>query len=238
MRVCVNVDDYGYSKSQIDGTIYAFKNGVVTSTTVLCNQRDELMEYGMKRALEVPGLGIGVHLNLTHGNALTNGTTIQDHNGCFFHKSIICFETMDRKEIYEEWKAQIERFIVYFNRKPTHLDGHIHKYSLMEKNNIKDIVKQLAKEYGVECRGTNQRFVFYGDNLYDNFTIESYEQVVKDALEKKYEGIEIMSHPGFVDEELYEKTSYASQRIQELETLCSPQVKEMYRKYHLEKVHY
>ena len=41
MKIVVNVDDYGFTKSEVDGVIYAYQNGVVSSTTCMANMSDE-----------------------------------------------------------------------------------------------------------------------------------------------------------------------------------------------------
>ena len=61
MKICFNIDDYGYSKSQIDGTIYAFKNGLVKSTTALMVVKDEFINYGVEKSKENPELAIVFH---------------------------------------------------------------------------------------------------------------------------------------------------------------------------------
>ena len=64
----------------------------------------------------------------------------------------------------------------------------------------------------------------YGENEFinDNVSIEGLIQILE-----KYQNqdIEIMTHPGNCDLELYQKSSYSLDRVKELSILCSPGIK-------------
>lgn len=238
MKVILNVDDYGYTKSQIDGTIYAFQNGVVTSTTCLANSRDELMEYASLKAKENPELGIGCHLVLTLGECLTKGKTICEANGVFKHVSLEELEKEDPEEIYLEFKAQIERFIKFFGKKPTHLDSHHYDYGLMNGNFMRGILETLTEEYEInKGRGFNPDVLYVGE-LYNEFTIENFKKVLISKLNNKTLCVEQACHACFVDQEMFEKSSYTYQRVQELKVVTSNEIKEFYKENNIEKAHY
>lgn len=239
MKLCFNTDDYGYTRSQIDGTIYAYQNGVVTSTTMLTNISDENMEYALEKAKENPGLGIGLHLNLTLGKSLTRGVNISDEMGDFLSRDILekRWASLDEQEVYQEFKAQIERFIKYFKHNPTHLDSHHYNYILLEETKIKPVIEKLASEYGLDVRANNERFLYI--EIWDEtFNLENIESIIKDNLEKGVQGIELGNHVAFVDQELFEKSSYHYQRVRELQILCSDEMKDIIKKYKIELAHY
>ena len=56
---------------------------------------------------------------------------------------------VSQEELYQEWKAQIEKFIKIMGHKPTHLDSHHHVHLL--KSN-RDVVLKLAHEYDLPIR--------------------------------------------------------------------------------------
>jgi predicted glycoside hydrolase/deacetylase ChbG (UPF0249 family) len=59
------------------------------------------------------------------------------------------------------------------------------------------------------------------------------------ALEEhKDQDLEIMCHPGWCDLELYRKSSYAAGRVQELDVLCSEEVKNYVAENGIELCHY
>lgn len=238
MKVIVNVDDYCYTKSQIDGTIYAYQNGVVTSTSCLANMRDELLEYGAKKSLENPGLGIGCHLVLTYGNPVTKNKTLTHPSGRFYKQSEIDFSSLDPEEVYQEFKAQIERYIKFFGHKPTHLDSHHVGYSRMDTIGMRYIVERLRVEYGLPGGRQANKDILYAGSPYNNFTYDTFTDLIKTYMMEGVGCIEIGCHAAFVDQELYENSSYNYQRLQELKVLTSPEVKKFYEDNKIEKVHY
>ena len=230
MKLIINADDFGYTRGNTEGILEAYRKGIVRSTTALCNM--PWLEYGRDLAKDCPGLGIGVHLTLTLGKSLTGVKTFTDHQGNFLSKKDIGSAVLDMEEIYDEWKAQIERYIQVFGRKPTHLDSHHSVHDLNPKH--REVAMRLGEEYGLYVRRYGPyEFVpqFYGPSATEEHLIEVLE-------EYKGKDIEIMTHPGFCDLELYRASSYNTQRVQELSVLCSQKVLEYVEKNHIELTHY
>lgn len=239
MKVIVNVDDYGFTKSEVDGVIYAYQNGIVTSTTCMANMPDENLEYAAKKSVENPGLGVGLHLNLTKGDSLTNGKTISNPDGSFKGNMGIDYATCDREEIYQEFKAQIERFKKFFGRTPDHLDGHHRTYPRMDTNGIRDICKRLMDEYDIKGLGREANpNVKYDGCLYHIWSVESFRNIVEEEINSGIDCIEVACHVSFVDEELMNKTSYNVERLEELKVVCSKEMKDLYKELNLEKATY
>src|SRR5260370_23635187 len=61
----VNADDLGWTEGVRRGILEAFHHGIVTSTSLLAN--GAAFAGGVEAALSAPGLGVGVHLNLSDG---------------------------------------------------------------------------------------------------------------------------------------------------------------------------
>src|SRR5579863_7236158 len=61
----VNADDLGWTAGVNRGIGEAHRHGIVTSASLLANGR--AFDDGVKMAHELPGLGVGVHLNLSDG---------------------------------------------------------------------------------------------------------------------------------------------------------------------------
>lgn len=118
--VIINGDDYGYSKGTKTGIALAFKEGVLTSTSVMANlleEGDALNRIG--RYYEKPLLGIGVHLNLTYGKPLRpelfNGENFtrplrgQDPQREWLNSVWVEYFNKYRPEdVREEYRAQIQ----------------------------------------------------------------------------------------------------------------------------------
>ena len=230
MHLIVNADDYGYTKSVSDGIVYGHKNGIISSTTVMCNM--PYVEYGCSLAKECPNLGFGVHLNLTVGQPLTDNKTLCDTNGNFLDKVTIRKTQIDRDELYGEWKAQIEKFISVFKQLPTHLDSH---HSVHDFNEFQlDVSSQLANEYGIPMRRYSDyafSMGFFGDSV----SVRSLMQLLENNRNDK---LELMVHPGFCDLELYRDSSYNFGRVKELDVLCDSDILEYVNKKGIVLEHY
>lgn len=230
MKLIINADDFGYTRGNTEGILEGYRKGIVRSTTALCNM--PWLEYGRDLAKDCPGLGIGVHLTLTLGRSLTGVKSFTDAQGNFLSKKDIGSAVLDMEEVYDEWKAQIERYIQVFGHRPTHLDSHHHVHILNENN--KKVAMRLGEEYGlfVRCCGPYE-FVsgFYGPSATEEHLLEILEK-------HKGNNIEIMVHPGFCDLELYRISSYNTHRVQELSILCSRKVLEYVEKNQIQLTHY
>lgn len=227
----INADDLGYTGGVNAGIIDGFQNGIIRSSTCLLGA--DHVEEAARLAWENPGLGVGVHLNLTLGRSLTGGKTITDGNGYFYPgRTAVWSHDVDYHEVYLEWKAQIDRYIEVFHHRPTHLDSHHSVHDATEE--AERISRDLALEYGlVRRRYSPYRFVaeFFGQNASPETLIGIFE---------KYSGqdIELMVHPAYCDRELYEISSYSTGRVVELSALCSEKVKAYVREHGIELVHY
>lgn len=230
MKLIINADDYGYTKANTEGIIEGYKKGIIRSTTALCNM--PYLEYGKKLAEECPGLGIGVHLTLTFGDSLTGVKSFTDENGHFLPRKEIYAKELDMDEVYEEWKAQIERYIEVFGHKPTHLDSHHSVHDFNEKQ--KAVAFRLAEEYGLYLRRYSP-YKYVSGFFAQTATVDTLIQLLE---ENKDSDIEIMTHPGFCDLELYRNSSYNVQRINELDVLCSEKVLQFVKDNEIELSHY
>lgn len=226
-KLIINADDFGYCKGVNYGIIEAYKNGILTSTTMMANMP------GFEQALELheqyPGLGIGIHLTLTTGRPiLSNLKTIVDAEGNFRNQAYYKGSfIIDQQEIYDEWKAQIEK-ILATGIKPTHVDTHHHANLFSDFN---DIYLKLADEYQLPVRN-NFNNKEHTRRTTDHFiyTMETVIQTVE-SLEKLFEtnnSVEIMCHPAFLDKFLLSHSSYTYPRTEELELLTHPTIKNLF----------
>lgn len=68
--------------------------------------------------------------------------------------------------------------------------------------------------------------------------VATAETLIRLLEENKDSDIEIMCHPGWCDLELYRMSSYAADRVKELDVLCSPEVLRYVRENQIELCHY
>lgn len=230
MKLVINADDFGYTKANTAGIIEGYQRGVIRSTTALCNM--PYLEWGRDLAKDCTGLGIGVHLTLTLGRSLTGGKSFTDAQGNFLSRKEIYAADLDPDEVYAEWKAQIQRYIEVFGHTPSHLDSHHSVHDFNEQQ--KAIVLRLAEEYGLHVRryGPYQYVAgFYGPTA-------TREDLLRILEENAGRDIEIMTHPGYCDLELYRESSYNVHRVQELDVLCAREVMDYVRDHGIELTHY
>ena len=109
-RLIVNADDYGLSEGVCLGILKAHRDGILTSTTCMMNM-ENIKKY-LEMTKDYPNLGLGVHLNITVGKPLTNVSFV-DEKGNFKSRDTYTNREaiVSQEELYQEWKAQIEKFI-------------------------------------------------------------------------------------------------------------------------------
>lgn len=125
-----NSDDFGITESVTDAIIDTHLNGIMTSTTMMANMAG--FEYAAKKAKEYPGLGIGIHFNLTEGKPLTEISKIPDlvdAHGNFRSNAVqrknFLYGKYKLAQIEMELKNQLENLLD--NQViPTHFDSHHH----------------------------------------------------------------------------------------------------------------
>lgn len=230
-KVIINADDFGLTNSVTDGVLYAWKNGIVTSTTMIMNLGVST-EYALRKAKEHLDLPVGIHLNISLGKPLCNNhTNLINENGYFINWNEDYAYDLD--EIEREFTAQIEYFYKSGLR-PTHLDGHHHCHG------FKDIFKvtlKLAKKYNLPIRPQvgviNDNDKNYcsptriADDFYNrNASIETLEMILKATNDS--ESVDIMCHPGYNCDNLINFTSYNTMRNNELNILTSETVLNMF----------
>ena len=127
----VNADDFNLTEGVTRGILDGHRNGIITSTTVMVNLP------GLARtrdvAQETPGLGLGLHVNLTLGAPVLSAATVPSlvgANGCFVRDRNQVGEVGVPSELRDEVAAQANRFEAVFGRRPTHLDTHYHMHRL------------------------------------------------------------------------------------------------------------
>jgi hopanoid biosynthesis associated protein HpnK len=150
-RIIINADDFGISSGVNKAVAQAHTNGVLTSATIMANM--PAAEEAVKIAKQMPGLGVGVHLNLFEGRPLSKDSDIVcllDDNGGFAltpaKLSLLSIARGKiRKAIRAELAAQIQ-WVIDNGLKPTHLDSHKHIHSFPP---IFPIVCDLARRFEI-----------------------------------------------------------------------------------------
>ena len=152
-NLIVHADDLGWTDGVNRGILDAFRSGIVTSTSVLAN--GEAFQGAVEAAKSAPGLGVGVHLNLSDGAPVADPESVAsllNEDGHFSDgPEKLLLKRVRRglvlEEIEEEWDAQIRK-VRDAGIRPTHLDGHKHVHMLP---GLFGIALRLAKEHDIEA---------------------------------------------------------------------------------------
>lgn len=232
----INADDFGYSQGINDGIIDSHRNGVLSSTTLMANMPG--FTHAVKLAKQNPTLGVGVHLTLTCDKPIRNDVhSLVEENGMFH--SINFYETtfeIDLEELYKEWKTQIE-CVIDAGIIPTHLDSHHHVNSIKP---LTEVFESLAREYKLPVRNnyrvssdlkTTERFYTTFDGIGVDKKIWKHMNIgnlIADV--NKYGSVEAMCHPGYIDADVYMRSSLTKNRTYTARELQDDKYKELFAK--------
>jgi predicted glycoside hydrolase/deacetylase ChbG (UPF0249 family) len=152
-NLIVNADDLGWTEGVNRGIAEAHRNGIVTSASLLANGR--ALGSGAELARTTPGLGVGVHLNLSDGEPVAGRelvATLLNERGELEGRPEGLLLRLARRsilleEVEREWDAQIQK-VRDSGIEPTHLDGHKHVQMLP---GLFEIALRLAKRHGIRA---------------------------------------------------------------------------------------
>lgn len=224
-EIIINADDFGYSRSVNYGIVDAHTEGLLTSTTLMTNM--PAAEHAFKLGHAHKNLGIGVHLTLTCGRPLLDTHhTLVDPKGDFKKNSQYQGKFhIDQEELYNEWKAQIEKFLSS-GLVPTHLDSHHHVNNLEP---MLPVFKELAEDYQLPVRNNfeaaNTDFITTEYFQYEpDILLAGNDEIIETFGDA--ETIEIMCHPAYIDKSLLNGSTYAMPRLEELDALTDAGIRQ------------
>lgn len=178
-ELIINADDFGLTKGVNEGVIRAHRDGVLTSATLMANKPE--FDDAVARARENPSLGVGCHLVLVGGFAVSPPKQISSlvDDDARLPKSLgalvakLSLSIVRQSHIEREFRAQIEK-IRDAGIEPTHLDTHKHTHA---HPRVMLALANVAKSFGI----LRVRKPF--ENLQDSWTTarinrgESYGQL-------------------------------------------------------------
>jgi predicted glycoside hydrolase/deacetylase ChbG (UPF0249 family) len=148
----INGDDFGYSDAINAAIVRCHVEGVLRSTSLLVNRPATRSALALARSR--PGLGLGLHVNLTEGvPVLPPGEvpSLVDRRGHF--RSLrpqlggLLRGRTRLSEVERELRAQFA-ILLDAGIKPTHVDGHLHAHAFP---GVLEIVVGLMAEFGVRA---------------------------------------------------------------------------------------
>ncbi len=148
VHLIVNADDLAAGTRRDRGIFEAFRQGIVTSASILANGAS--FAGAAREALDC-GLPLGVHLNLAEGRALAGPIRgLTDAGGHFPGKLPLrryLLGPVDAEGILCELRAQVER-VLDAGLTPDHLDTHQHFFLFPAAT---PLVVETARNFGIKA---------------------------------------------------------------------------------------
>lgn len=153
IKLIITADDCGLSQGIDHSTAALFQKGMVSTASIIMNYPHVKHAFDYFRRL--PHLEIGIHLNLTEGEALSEVARKSDlvkSNGRFRNRLYLFAQALFLSDVLQaaietECRAQIEQFIKLAGHKPAHITAHMHFHMFPS---LRTILYRLAEEYGVQ----------------------------------------------------------------------------------------
>ena len=146
-KFILNADDFGMSQDFNRAVLFGCNDGFLKSASICAN--GPAFESAINEILpECQNLGLGIHLNIMEGRALSNFPDITDNLGNFNCGYLGLIRKSKDKEflnrLEKEFRAQIEKVINI--AQVDHIDSHVHTHAIPP---IFKLTCKLAKEYGI-----------------------------------------------------------------------------------------
>lgn len=159
-RLVINADDFGWDEGVVKSIGELYEAGLVSSTSCLTNMPGWPLAAEYLR--QHPAFGAGVHLVFNDGFPVLPPEQVPallGKDGRFLKDQQIMwsFKPGATKQLRNELRAQIERFIHDVGRAPDHLDNHC-SVSYVRPDYFK-ITLELAQAYKIPIRAP------FGDDL-------------------------------------------------------------------------
>lgn len=183
-RFVLNADDFGLSKASNKAVFEGYQAGILKSVSLIPNGKgfDEAIQEILPQCSD---LGVGIHLNITDGNSISDNIDMLIDSDFRFKNTFwdlllksygpkrkVFFEQVER-----EFRCQIEK--VMSRTRVTHLDSHQHVHSIPP---LFEIVSRLAQEYNIKQVRTHYEKFYLVPDLYKHLGIRYFINILKTGL--------------------------------------------------------
>lgn len=217
--ILLRADDLGYSKGVNYGIKRCVDKKTIRTVGLIVNLNDSQHGFDLIKDAD---LCLGLHVNITYGKPLADPKQVPSllqPSGVFrSSKAYPCM--IDYEEVYKEVEKQYERFLEITQRMPDYIEGH----AILDETFLKAI-EEVAKKHQIlyvpSIPNPDQPAFLHGKPTY--FWLESMQkdydpaQTFKRVSNIQREGCEvIIFHPGFVDDDLMNRSSLLLPRVKEV----------------------
>ena len=148
----INADDLGYSPGVNQAIADLYPHGIITSASLIVNL--PYSEAGAAIARRLPGLSVGVHLNLSKGEPLLPAGSVPslvDETGHFWETATLYRRALTGQLNWYEAAAEMEEQVKWARSRGLvldNLDTHVHFHVLPAARRI---IRDLGQRYGVQA---------------------------------------------------------------------------------------
>jgi chitin disaccharide deacetylase len=147
----VNADDFGLTPGVNEGILRAFREGILTSTTIMAN--GPAFDDAVARTRDCPEIDVGCHLVLVGGKSVAPPAEIPslakrdgDLPKTLFELTCRLWSGLVQEaDIEREFRAQVER-VIAAGITPSHLDTHKHTHA---HPSVMNALFRVAKEFKI-----------------------------------------------------------------------------------------
>lgn len=147
----VNADDFGMTPGINQAVIDGHTRGIITSATIMANM--PAFDEAVNLARMHPGLGVGLHFNLTQGAPLTHPSGIESllNSAGLFHGTSTALARkallgrLKKEDVIVELRSQIEK-VLGAGLRLTHIDSHKHAHALPL---VSQAIIETIPQYGI-----------------------------------------------------------------------------------------
>lgn len=183
-KFILNADDFGMSKAFNKAVLEGYLNGFLSSAS-LCANGNAFNPAVNEIIPECPNLGIGVHLNIIEGRALTKAPQLTDKKGMFNKNYMWFILNSHNKKILEqiefEFRTQIETIMNYTG--VDHIDSHVHTHAIPQ---IFNLTASLAKEYKIPFIRTQFEEMYFVPSIIKHLNFNYPPNILKILLLNHY----------------------------------------------------
>jgi chitin disaccharide deacetylase len=218
----VNADDFGATSGVNDGIVEAHERGIVTSASMMVRGAAAASAADYARAH--PQLGLGLHVELRDWRVRRRPLP-----GVRSEEALCAAVAADLREQLDEFRRLV-------GRNPTHLDSHHHRHRI---DALRPIFLGVAGELDVPLRHLSPGIHFCGEFYgHDGRGRPEPQAITPGALAMLLERLppgvtELSSHPGYPQGL---RAWYREERLQEVRTLCDPDVRDAVERLEIELV--
>lgn len=250
MKLIIQADDYGITRSVACGILYGIQKGIIKNTGIFSNMPWAKECVEMIRPY-LDQICFGIDLNMVNGPSLLGYKTVPSlckEDGTFYtiaenkqkDNEDNQFDHVVGEEVYEEFKAQIEHYIKLVGKKPDYI--HPHAYTT---NTVRNVQLQLAKEYDVmysidlaqipNLKMPDMKWYSFGSPL-EQLQENLLDYLVKDENQYlEYDYGYLITHCGYVDAETM-KLPFNLCRLKDLEALTSKEFETWMQENNVESI--